>query len=110
MTITEALEISDTVRRKGKASHVGSGGDGWVHIDLILPPVMRSSSIVHDMVPFLYLTKEDLLAKDWEAKPKCITISSMDFLECAKRLNEAKPGLSQSPYVNINELHKELFK
>ncbi len=69
MTITEALKISDIVRRKDKPSHVGSNGDGWVHIDMLLGQCWASSAPNRlDAYNFLALQKEDLLADDWEVR------------------------------------------
>lgn len=65
MTLGEALKISDIVRRKGKASHCGSDGNGWVHIEILLP---AETVFVPGMTSSLRLTKDDLQAQDWEAK------------------------------------------
>lgn len=69
MTLPEALKISDIVRRKDKPSHVGSNGDGWVHIEMLLGQSWAAAGSNRlDAYSGIALTKEDLLADDWEAK------------------------------------------
>lgn len=69
MTLVEALKVSDIIRRKGKALHVGSHGDGWVHIDLLIGKSWATVFLsMGDCFDRFYLTKDDLLADDWEAR------------------------------------------
>ena len=62
MTLIEALKISDHIRRKGKASHVGSNGNGWVDIYTLL----LCNGLQYNQYSLTF-TKEDILADDWEA-------------------------------------------
>ena len=66
MNLVEALRISKTIRRKNKISHIGSSGDGWVHIDVLLDQCPEGKH--SHPYSSLQLTEEDLLADDWEAK------------------------------------------
>lgn len=66
MTLPQALRLSDYIRRKNKPSHVGSHGNGWVDIEILLGTSNRETPFIY--LSSLCLTKEDILADDWEAK------------------------------------------
>lgn len=69
MNIVEALRQSDIIRREGKASHVGSHGTGWVHVEMLLGQAWASAGFNRiDAYNQLALTKDDLIADDWEAR------------------------------------------
>lgn len=67
MTIIEALKISDAIRRKNNKLHSGSGGTGFVHIDVLLHDCSFKFCSICNMS--FKLSKQDLIADDWEAKP-----------------------------------------
>jgi len=62
MTIIEALNQADFIRRKNCIRHCGVHGDGWVSISMLF-----SERRGYELDP-LILTKEDILADDWEAQ------------------------------------------
>lgn len=59
MNLLEALKINDLVRRKGNPSNF----KGWFHINTLLS---QSTFKVNGGLN-LNLTREDILADDWEA-------------------------------------------
>src|SRR6266853_2331181 len=70
MNFVEALKIKRPIRRIGKASHVGSDGLGWVDPDYLLTTFNSG-----------FLTKEDILAEDWEVRSETIELSKEQFFE-----------------------------
>lgn len=57
MGLAAALRLSDVIRRKDHPKYVGSHGDGWVNIEVMLGEN-----------PLIPLTREDIIAEDWEAR------------------------------------------
>lgn len=57
------------IRRKDKASHVGSGGNGWVDKFYFLSCCAGNAGCYGIPCGKPHLSVEDVLANDWESKP-----------------------------------------
>ena len=70
MKLPEAIASNRPIRRKSSPRVVGSSGDGWIHPDYF--------------IRVMGVSKEDILADDWEIQSKPIEITREQFYDALK--------------------------
>jgi hypothetical protein len=87
MNFIEAIRTEKPLRRKGKPSHVGSSGTGWVDPWCFLGCHSAAISAAYGVkCPVPHLSLEDVLADDWEVQEKSIELTRSHFYQIASKV------------------------